>query len=230
MSDVLIATYAHCYDPIYIPRCLNALWESTRYSNYSITLQCHIEDRSAHANAADILEFAQMSGCDYLVIVDYDVAHIRHGWLDDDIRYIENHPDTAIVGHFVIKRDAYIDRGWVPGMVQVLNLSDHDENQFMPQFDVDLPGRKCMTDVDICVQAIASGMRVVENGHYPCVHPLREEWGVADYVARNIPLPATCDRWMKEQQVYMKKKWGAMLDKVWGLGWPSYEDGKVWVP
>jgi len=214
MSRVVVATYTHEWSGIVID-----LMRSLRHVRGMYTFIYHQERQNCHKNMAAVVEEAQGTGADFLVLVDTDVVILDEWWLghlmhpfnasggekvgivgcleaktEDQLRHRAFHmPPRGETGE-VIPCPVYTDF-WIPAYTMAFRLP------FEFQVDTEIPGDMGMTDVDLCFQAHKAGKKVVVAQSTTVYHPQKSE----EWEQKMAPIQRG---WYVHQVRHMVEKWG----------------------
>ena len=86
-------------------RCLRTLYETTKHIEYNLIIfDNHYEPNFKHAAWLNKALNSTEQSKHNLLILDDDVYFLETGWLESGLEYLDNNPETGIVGYTLYRR------------------------------------------------------------------------------------------------------------------------------
>lgn len=221
MSEIpTLAIYTHRHHPEFLATCLGSIGRTVRQSCNTLLW---LQPASVHKNMADALDAA--GDARYFAWVDEDIEFLDVDWLPELLRNLQENPRLGGVSIEQVKDfdlkcqyEQFAESNplstresnlavvpWLPAHLLLIDRSRVKK----ARPDVNVPGTKGMSDLDLCLQIrLLDGLDVAINRNVVCYHPHKP----ADDSWRRAEKNPT---WSEEQVIYpqqvayMVEKWGS---------------------
>lgn len=208
--ELLVYTHRHSD---WLPKLMESLARTVTVPYRVHTL---IQPGSVHQNMQRVLEMAP-SDSRFVCWLDEDIQFLDKDWLQCLLEQFQD-PQVGMVGTAQVKTaeqlfdyEMFEKRGtelpntpievdWLPAHCIML-----DRSRVKSLYaDVNMPGIKGMSDVDICMQVRSQGLKIILDERVVVYHPWKPD--VENPSADVFP----------EQVCYMLQKWGDLYGKISG--------------